>query len=158
MDLTATALKITGAAPAPDHALDGRDILPMLTSDVKSPHDVIFGQQGAKLATVRDARWKLHVLKPSIGLAGIYKPGERYIDPRGPDGVTILAPYEQAQPNEHPGLKTGVAPAAMQLFDLQNDPGEQHDVAAQHVDTVARLKKAFDEMDAQPRPHPKPSK
>jgi hypothetical protein len=28
------------------------------------------------------------------------------------------------------------------------------DVSAQHTDEVARLKKAFDEMDAQPRPHP----
>ena len=43
--------------------------------------------------------------------------------------MTILAPYEQYQPSEHPGLKTGAASAAMQLFDLQNDPGEQRDVA-----------------------------
>ena len=41
---------------------------------------------------------------------------------------------------------TGDTPEAMQLFDLQNDPGEQHDVAAQHTDIVERLKIAFDEM------------
>ena len=98
---------------------------------------------------MRDARWKLHVLAPGIGLVASYKPGDRWIDPRAPDGVTILAPYEQAQPSEHPGLHTGDAPKPMQLFDLQADPGEQHDVAAQHPEVVARFKKAFDEMNQQ---------
>ncbi len=45
----------------------------------------------------------------------------------------------------------------MQHFDLQTDPGEQHDVAAEHADVVERLKKAFDEMNAQPREHPSQS-
>ncbi len=53
--------------------------------------------------------------------------------------MTILAPYEQYNLDAHPGLSTGDAPAAGQLFDLQNDPGEQHDVAAQHPDIVERL-------------------
>ena len=60
--------------------------------------------------------------------------------PARPDGVTILAPYEQYNLDAHPGLVTGDAPAAMQLYDLQTDPGEQHDVAAQHPDIVERLK------------------
>jgi hypothetical protein len=34
----------------------------------------------------------------------------------------------------------------MQLFDLQNDPAEQTDVAAQHPDEVKRLKAAFEAM------------
>ena len=48
----------------------------------------------------------------------------------------------------------GDAPAPMRLFDLLADPGEQHDVAAQHADVVGRLRNAFDEMDRQPREHP----
>ena len=154
MDLFATALAVAHAAAPKDLVLDGRDILPLFTGDAPSPHDVIFGQLGAKLATVRDARWKLHVLKPGIGLAASYKPGDHKTDPRAPDGVTILAPYEQATPDQLPGVQTGDAPAAIQLFDLQNDPNEQHDVAAQHADIVARLRKSFEEMDAQPREHP----
>jgi uncharacterized sulfatase len=146
MDLFATVLHATGARMPDDRTLDGRNILPLFTSDAASPHEVIFGQQNSRLACVRDARWKLHVLKPSGGLAGLDKPGEKYIDPRGPDGVTILAPYEQAQPSEHPGQKTGDAPRAMQLFDLRNDPGEQHDVAAAHPAEVQRLKAAYDAM------------
>jgi uncharacterized sulfatase len=168
MDLFATALAVANVPPPKGVVIDGRDIMPLFTGDARSPHDVIFGHQAARLATVRDARWKLHVLKPGEGLANVgrlLKPGERYIDPRGPDGVTIIAPYEQAQPTEHPGVRTGDAPAAMQLFDLSSDPAEQHDVAAQHPDLVARLKKVFDAMNEQvpdglespnrPRPNPK---
>ncbi len=154
MDLFVTALKVAGVALPSDRAIDGRDLLPLFTSDAASPHDVIFGQQAARLATVRDARWKLHVLKPGIGLVASYKPGDHRTDPRAPDGVTILAPYEQATPDEIPGLMTGDAPKPMQLFDLQTDPGEQHDVATRHAEVVERLKRAFDEMNRQPREHP----
>jgi len=148
-DLFATTLAAAGIAAPADRALDGRDILPLFASDAPSPHDYIFGQHGEKLAVVRDARWKLHVLAPNLGPANLAKSGERWIDPRGPDGVTILAPYEQAQPTAHPGPTTGEPPKPMQLFDLQNDPAEQHDVAVANPEIVARLKKAYDAMNAQ---------
>jgi uncharacterized sulfatase len=151
MDLFATSLAIAGVKPSKELVLDGRDIMPLFCSGAKSPHDVILGAQGSKLATVRDGRWKLHVLASRDGFKSL---GNDWIDPRAPDGVTILAPYEQARPMEHPGLRTGDEPKPMQLFDLQSDPGEQRDVAAEHPDIVARLKKAFDEINAQPRPHP----
>jgi hypothetical protein len=66
------------------------------------------------------------------------------VDPRGPDGVTLLAPYEQSQPAEYPGLRTGDETVALSLFDLENDPAEQRDVAAAHPDVVARLKARYD--------------
>jgi uncharacterized sulfatase len=146
MDIFATVLKAANIDPPKDRTIDGRDIMPLLTSDAKSPHHAILGAQGPRLATVRDVRWKLHVLAPRDQFMTLDKPGEKWLDPRGPDGVTILAPYEQYQPSAHPGLKTGDAPKAMQLFDLQSDPGEQHDVAAQHPAEVERLKRLCDEM------------
>jgi len=153
MDLFATALAAARVAPPKEVALDGRDLMPLFTSGAKSPHDFVFGHQGTPLATVRDERWKLHVIKPNTPFMSLAKPGQRWIDPRAPDGVTILAPHEQPQPSEYPGVRDGDAPKPMQLFDLPNDPAEQHDVAGRHADEVARLKKAFDEMDAQ-MPHP----
>jgi hypothetical protein len=94
------------------------------------------------VATVRDRRWKLHVLPARDRRIG--RPGERWVDPRAPDGVTILAPYEQYQPSDYPGLRTGDDTKALCLFDLKEDPGEQHDVAGQHPDVVARLKAKYD--------------
>jgi hypothetical protein len=76
----------------------------------------------------------------------------RWIDPRAPDGVTILAPAEQSQPAEYPGLRTGNETRAMSLFDLESDPGEQHDVAANHRDIVARLKARYDQVAAEAHP------
>lgn len=143
MDVFATVLQATGAKIPDDRTLDGRDLLPVLAAGASSPHDYIVGHQSSRLATIRDARWKLHVLKPSaINL----KPGPdgRWLDPRTPDGVTILAPFEQYNLDAYPGLATGDAPASMQLFDLQSDPGEQADVAARHPEEVRRLKAAFD--------------
>ena len=102
MDLFATALKAAGIAAPSDRVVDGADILPLFTSDAKTPHQAIFGQQGPRLATVRDARWKLHVLAANDHRITT-KPGERWIDPRAPDGVTILAPYEQHPPSDYPG-------------------------------------------------------
>jgi len=145
MDIFATALAAAKIAQPSDRTIDGRDILPLLTSDAKSPHAAIFGHAGARLATVRDERWKLHVLAPPAHKP--VAPDQKWIDPRGPDGVTILAPYEQNHPSEFPGLNTGDAPKPMMLFNLENDPGEQHDVASQHPDIVARLKRVYDEMD-----------
>lgn len=145
MDIFATVLHVTGAKLPDGRVLDGRNILPPLTGDARSPHEFIFGHQASKLATIRDARWKLHVLAPGqIKL----KPeaSGRWLDPRAPDGVTILAPFEQYNLDAHPGLATGDEPARMQLFDLQNDPGEQRDVAARHPSEVKRLKAAFDAM------------
>jgi arylsulfatase A-like enzyme len=145
MDLFATAVAVTGASFPKDLVLDGHNLLPRLAEAAKSPHSYLFGHQGSKLSWIRDARWKLHVL-PAGGMKFALDSNTRYEDPRAPDGVTILAPYEQYNVDAHPGLKTGDEPSAMQLFDLQNDPGEQHNLAQQHPAEVKRLKAAYDKL------------
>jgi len=158
MDLFPTALAAAGAALPANRVIDGKDLLPLLAGQAKGHHEFVFGMQGPNVATIRDARWKLHVLPARDRKDG--KPGERWIDPRGPDGVTILAPYEQPQPVNYPGLRTGDETRAMSLFDLANDPGEQTEVSAKNPAIVLRLKAAYDravkEMQTDnPRP-PKP--
>jgi uncharacterized sulfatase len=145
MDLFATVLAATATKMPDDRVLDGRDLMPVLAGDGKSPHEFVFGHQGPKLVTIRDARWKLHLL-PSREMN--FKPGAdgKWLDPRLPDGVTILAPIEQYNLDAPPGLKTGVEGAAGLLFDLQTDPGEQVDVASKHPDEVKRLQAAYAAM------------
>ncbi len=144
MDLFATVLAAAGVPATPGRTIDGIDLLPILSGKQQKAHDFIIGQQGARPSTVRDARWKLHVL-PALDHAAL-PPGAHWFDPRGPDGVTILAPYEQAHPSQYPGVRTGDTTRAMMLFDLENDPSEQHDVAAQHAQIVTRLKARYEEL------------
>lgn len=144
MDLFATALAAAGVPAPGDRVIDGKDLLPLFTGDDRPVHEVIVGHQGPRLATVRDARWKLHVL-PARDFR-VNPSGGHWVDPRGPDGVTILAPYEQAQPSQYPGGRDGDPTGAMSLFDLRDDPGEHRNVAAEHPDVVQRLKAEYDRV------------
>jgi hypothetical protein len=126
--------------------IDGKDIWPLLTSArAKSPHEAIFGMQGTNLTTVRSGKWRLHVRSPGRPP----KRGDDWVDPRGPDGVTIIAPYEQARPSAYPGVIGGDEPKDMMLFDIEADPAEQHDVSKNHHDVVIRLKALYDKTLAQ---------
>jgi uncharacterized sulfatase len=145
MDLFATALAAAGVEPPADRTIDGQNLLPVLADNAPGPHEaILLGKEFA----VRDARWKLHVRPASDPMRRHHAvpPGERWIDPRGPDGVTILAPFEQYDPTFSTGVMTGDAPAPMQLFDLHDDPAEQTDVAARHPEIVRRLKAEFDRL------------
>jgi uncharacterized sulfatase len=146
MDLFATTLKRAGVAAPADRMIDGRDIWPLLTSAAKSPHEAILGQRNVDIAVVRDARWKLFLLPASPGLATPAFLAKPYVDDRAPDGVTILAPSEQYTHANQPGVTTGDAPRAGQLFDLLEDPAEQHDVAAEYPDVVKRLTEAAERL------------
>jgi len=155
IDLFPTVLRLAGVDVPDDRVIDGRDILPLLASDAPSPHEALFAMHGPNLMTVRSGRWKLHV-RPATPWPKHLK--SDWVDPRGPDGVTILAPYEQATPDDHPDVLTGDPAEPMMLFDLEADPSEQHNVALEHPEVVDRLKGLFDEMNAQVPPPPKAKK
>ncbi len=155
IDLLPTVLKLAGADVPDDRVIDGRDILPLLTSDAASPHEALFAMSGPNLLTVRSGRWKLHVKPPPKWPKHLKSD---WVDPRGPDGVTILAPYEQATPDDHPDVLTGDPAEPMMLIDLESDPPEQHNVAKEHPEVVERLKGLFDQMAAQVPPPPQRKK
>jgi uncharacterized sulfatase len=151
IDLFPTLCGLAGASSPAGRTIDGRDIFPLMTSsEARSPHDAVFGMSGADLSIVRSGKWKLHVRTPAPGFERMDdSAASRWIDPRGPDGVTIIAQHEQARPNHYPGAFTGDTGRAMMLFDMEADPFEQHDVAAANPNVVQRLKTMFDGMLAQ---------
>ena len=139
--------------------LDGRNILSLFQDgNASSPHEGVYGMKGTALSTIRSGRWKLHVRSPGPRRFDDQSPEEltQWIDPRGPDGATILAPYEQPKPDQHPGLTSGDEPNDEMLFDLESDPGEQHDLADQHPRIVQDLMARFDAMLAQVPDFPEP--
>jgi uncharacterized sulfatase len=146
MDLFATALAAAGIAPPSGRAVDGKDILPLLAGEGPSPHEAIFGFRGERVASVRSGRWKLHLAAPGPEVERRWQPGEPWTEPRRPDGVRILAPFEQAHPSEHPGVLGGDPVQGTALFDLEADPAEQRDVAAEHPETVARLRELAERL------------
>lgn len=146
VDIFPTVTRLADVDTSASKPLDGVNIWPWMVSRPDgSPHDALVAMQGPDLAIVRSGKWKLHVRSPGE----IPERGEDWIDPRGPDGVTILAPFEQAHPRDYPGVLGGAPPKAMMLFDLQADPAEQDNVSLQHPEIVDQLKARFDEFNSQ---------
>ncbi len=116
IDLLPTVAGLLGAE-LPDHPIDGRDIRPLFEkpASATSPHQAYFFYWGNDLHAVRSGKWCLHLPHSYRSLMG---------DP-GQDGLP--GPYQQK--------KTGLA-----LFDLENDIGQQKDVASEHPEVVARLR------------------
>ncbi len=121
IDLLPTLAGLAGA-PLPDHAIDGRDVWPVISGrpGAKNPHEAYYFYRDEHLQAVRSGRWKLHFPHTYPTLAG--RPG-------GTGGRPV--PYGEGN--------TGRA-----LFDLDQDPGEATDVAGRHPDVVARLEALAD--------------
>jgi arylsulfatase A-like enzyme len=122
IDVLPTLAALAGAA-LPEHAIDGKDVWPLLSGQkgAKSPHEALFFYQGRELQAVRSGKWKLHLEHNYRGLAG--KPG-------GKDGLAV--PMQK--------LRTPLA-----LYDLEQDPGEQVNLAAANPAVVGRLERLAEE-------------
>lgn len=112
LDFFPTIAKFTGAEVPTDRPIDGADISPILLGqpNARNPHEAIYFYGDGELRAVRSGRWKF---KPQ----GILQDETQY------------GKYEQ------PDAK--IPPA---LYDLENDPTEQKNVAGDHKDVVERLK------------------
>lgn len=113
-------------AELPRHPIDGVDIWPWLRGEVRDrdPHEALFFyyHQG-ELEALRAGRYKLHLPHRFRTMAG-REPG------RG----------------GRPGQYDYGARIELALYDLQVDPGETTDVAAQHGELVATLQAHADAM------------
>jgi uncharacterized sulfatase len=137
MDIFTTSLIAAGVQPPADRQIDGRDIMPMLTSEKPSPHEAIYSMAGNQLQRVRSGAWSLVVAPQRVEEK--WDPARVWKDPNTTDGVTILAPCEQYTPADYPGLLFGDPVEQIGLFNIDKDPGEQRNVAQQHPDIVERL-------------------
>jgi arylsulfatase A len=118
IDLFPTIARLCGAK-LPSHKIDGLDIWPLLAGDAgaKNPHEAYyFYYADNELQAVNSGRWKLvlpHTYRTLDGKQG------------GRDGLPVN--YTQRKV------------AKPELYDLENDIGEHHDVASEHRDEVERL-------------------
>lgn len=110
MDLLPTLARLAGVA-APTN-IDGKDITDLMLAKpgAKTPHESFFYYVGDRLHAVRSGQWKLKV------------------------PTTLSEEYAGYLKIENPET---VIPRA--LYDLENDPGEQKSVLADHPDVAKRL-------------------
>jgi arylsulfatase A-like enzyme len=138
IDLLPTFAALLGEPLPADRVIDGRDIMPVLTSPAtaKSPHEALFFWAGSELQAVRSGKWKLHFAHPYITVDG--EPGK--------GGKP--SNWENMKPN--PITQSGIQGIAsrhgyrveqqeLALYDLVNDPAESRNAAADHPGVVDRL-------------------
>lgn len=103
----------------------------MTHAGASSPYEAILATADGRLGlgAVRSGKWELLAGDPRWGAFSDSPPGGVGMGVRAPDGVTILAPFEQASSSLYPGVSGGCAPEATMLFDLEEDPAEQRNVA-----------------------------
>jgi len=120
IDILPTLAKHIGAK-LPDHPIDGKDIMPLLTGPetTANPHDYYafyYAQNELQAIVSGDGRWKLVFPHQYRTLAG--RPG-------GKDGIP--AKYQPTKVTEP------------ELYDLHNDLAESQNVAAANVAVVEQL-------------------
>ena len=104
--------------------------------DARPPHEALFFYSGTALQAVRSGPWKLHFAHPYITVAA--EPG------RGgkPSNFGKLAPTSITQSGVE-GIATRhgyrIEQLELSLFNLDTDPGETKNVAAEHPDMVKKL-------------------
>jgi uncharacterized sulfatase len=138
-DLFPTLLSMCGIEMPEDLYVDGEEITGVLRGEVQT-HKAIFTMRGGTIRTIRKDQWKLYVENPRF-----YHPPdlENWVDKRAPDGVTIIAPYEQATPAQYPGIKPVKMDGETYLFNLDDDIGEMNNVAEDNPEIVKVLKEEY---------------
>ena len=140
IDLVPTIAALVGleAAAGPSRTIDGRDIGPLLMgrAGARSPHEAYYFYSGDELQAIRSGRWKLHFPHDYLTVTG----------PAGRGGRPAVIPDQQPLSIAESGIRGiasrhgyGVGRIELSLFDLEEDPGEKHNMAAEHPQIVRRL-------------------
>jgi arylsulfatase A-like enzyme len=139
-DIFPTLLALTNVAPDSLNVLDGEDITEVLKGNQKE-HQPVFTMINDRIMTVRKGDYKLFVKKPRYSRL----PAD-WVDPRGPDGTTILAPMEQARPEQYPGVLPEKPETDIQLFDLSSDYTESNNLKDSMPEKVEELQVEYEKF------------
>ncbi len=140
-DIFPTLCALTDISPSKEITLDGQNITTILQGKTKN-HPPVFSMHNDDIMSVRKGDFKLFVNKPryrkKVDLTN-------WSDPRGPDGITIIAQMEgQATPADYPGVTPEEPKNKIQLFNLKEDPTESVDLAASHPELVKELMNVYE--------------
>ncbi|MBI1347305.1 sulfatase-like hydrolase/transferase [bacterium] len=139
IDLLPTMAKLLGTT-LPATAIDGRDVWPVISGqkDVKSPHEALYFYSGNELHAVRSGPWKLHFPHEYLTVAAA--PGKNG-KPSNWENMKPLSITESGIRGIASRHGYRVETLGLSLFNLDEDPGETINVAAQHPDVVRLLTK-----------------
>ena len=119
IDVLPTLAKASGA-PLPEYAIDGHDVLPLITAseNATNPHDFYYFSLGDELQAIMtgDGQWKLHL-----------EHKYRWVETPGGDGK--------------PG-KFGHKEEPLSLYNLHHDPMESKNVIAENAELAKRMQEA----------------
>jgi len=134
-DIFPTLLSLTNIENKSTKTIDGENITDILKGK-QTEHKAVYSMHNSTIMSIRKGDWKLFVNKPRF-----YRKRnlDNWKDKRGPDGTTIIAPFEQATPALYPGLKPAEPKNKIQLFNLKNDPIESIDLAEEKPELVQEL-------------------
>jgi uncharacterized sulfatase len=110
IDLFPTLVGLAGGSLPDDRAIDGRDILTMLTSNAQTPHEALFLFDADRIAGVRSGQWKL-----------------------------VLESRYRTATNSFDNPDSYYGPVGL-LFDVVKDPSETYSFAREQPEVVERLR------------------
>ena len=150
VDILPTLANLSGAA-LPSKPLDGINLWPLLTGKkMQIEREVLLYWEGWSLTNARLGKWKLRFAQGSSGMGGGMPMGGQPGNASGGglQGVTPSAGQSGNPPGGGQAMggsmnQSGSVPA---LYNLESDPDESYNAAADHPDVVAEITRRVESL------------